>query len=196
MIRFIFAAVLAGLAIAQPLDLVVAGKATAVAGDQLTVQSGNVSTLLTCTGTSNIWRGKMGHSLAAIQVGDEISARYRRDGSGRLVIGDLWANIDHVEGLITAVSNRRFTVDENYGYEDDPKSHRGSRQITFDTDTEWQGSAPEDLRVGRQVDIIGLKTGPLDVQATRITVYENKRPVRMRPDARIIGPNGHVVEPK
>ena len=40
----------------------------------------------------------------------------------------------------------------------------------FDSDTEFEESAPEDLRIGRDVDIIGLVTGDTRVQASRITV--------------------------
>ena len=66
----------------------------------------------------------------------------------------------------------------------------------FDSDTEFEESAREGLRIGRDVDIIGLVTGDTRVQASRITMYEGHAPVRMPTGGRIILPNGTVVDRK
>jgi hypothetical protein len=46
------------------------------------------------------------------------------------------------------------------------------------------------------VDVFGLKTTGSRLEASRITVYEGNRPVRMPKGARIVLPNGQVSNPK
>src|SRR5262249_53397245 len=157
------------------------GTATAIAGDQITVLSGSsTSILLYGNKESKIWRGKITNSLAVVQPGDEVSIRYRRGPDGRPVILDLWANIDHVHGIITGIGSSAFEVDENPDADPHSAYRRGKRQIAFEPDTKFQDSAREDLRVGRHVDVIGLKTSADRVVASRIIVYEGKRPVRLK----------------
>jgi hypothetical protein len=145
---------------------------------------------------SQIWRGKMTNTLAVVQPGDEVILRYRKDSTGRSVTIDLHANIDHIVGRISKLGTGEFEVDENYNADPHSAYRRGFRQIAFDSDTEFEESAPEDLRIGRDVDIIGLKTNDTRVQASRITVYEGHAPVRMPAGRRIILPNGTVQDRK
>jgi hypothetical protein len=177
--------------------LFVMGRATEVAGDQITVEiAPGASTLLFADKDSKIWRGKNGNSLSFIRPGDDVAVSYHRTPVGRLMIIDLTANIDHITGRITKVSSGEFEVDQNYNADPQSAYRRQFRQIAFDQHTEFQGSTPEDLRVGRDVDVIGLKTTGSRAEASRITVYEGNRPVRMPKDARIILPNGPVQGPK
>jgi hypothetical protein len=180
------------LTIAQPSFSVLTGKATGVAGDRITVQSGPISTLLYADKDSKIWRGKTTNALSVVQPGDDVIVRYRRDPAGHFVILDLSANIEHVWGNITKVARGEFEVDENPNADPQSGYRRGKRQIVFDSDTEFEGSAAEDLRIGRNADIIGLKLDGARVQASRITVYEGNSPVRMPPGARVVVPNGQI----
>lgn len=176
---------------------VVAGKAVSVAGDQIVVQSGpGSSVLLFADKESQVWRGKMTHTLSVVQPGDDVTLRYRKDSTGRSVIIDLHANIDHIVGRVSKLRTGEFEVDENYNADPHSGYRRGLRQIEFDSNTEFELSAPEDLRIGRDVDIIGLKTNDTRVQASRITVYDGNAPVRMPAGRRIILPNGTVVNRK
>ena len=185
---------LAGAALGQPSFSVLVGKAASVAGDQLVVQTGGASILLYADQNSEVWRGKTGHSLSPVQPGDDVILRYRKDAAGRLVIIDLHANMTHIFGRILRVAGGSFEVDQNYNA--DPRSAyvRQNRVIAFDSDTTFEESAPDDLKPGRDVDIIGLKTGGSRVQATRITIYEGRAPVRMKPGTRVILPNGTIRE--
>lgn len=61
----------------------------------------------------------------------------------------------------------------------------------MDSHTRFEESARQDLRAGRDVDILGTKAGSA-VRATRVIVYEGNRPVRMPKGARVIEPNGAV----
>jgi hypothetical protein len=108
------------------------------------------------------------------------------------VIVDLFANIIHVWGRITVVTKEGFEVDQNFNADPQSGYRRGKRQITLRSDTQFEESARQDLRAGRTVDIIGLKTTDLGVQATRVIVYEGNAPVRMPAGARVIAPDGSV----
>jgi hypothetical protein len=192
-----FVALLLTLSVAGQSRLVITGRATQITGDQITVVTGpGASTLLFADKDSQIWRGKTGNSLSVIQPGDEVVIAYRRDGKGRPVIIELTANIDHISGRITKVGSGEFEVDQNYNADPQSAYVRQFRQIAFDKDTDFQDSAPEDLRIGRDVDVFGLKTIESRVEASRVIVYDGNRPVRMPRVARIISPNGQIQNPK
>ncbi|MES1260296.1 MAG: DUF5666 domain-containing protein [Acidobacteriota bacterium] len=105
------------------------------------------------------------------------------------------ANIDHITGRITEVRAGGFQVDQNFNADPQSGYRRRYREIVLKPATVFEGSAPEDLRVGRTVDVIGLKVDQTRVQATRIIVYEGRRPVRMQP-GRVVLPDGTVREPR
>jgi hypothetical protein len=76
------------------------GTVTGIAGDQLTIRHGSVSTLLYADKDSQIWRGKTTNTLSILQLNDEVLIRYRRNPTRGLVILDLYANIAHIWGRI------------------------------------------------------------------------------------------------
>jgi Domain of unknown function (DUF5666) len=106
------------------------------------------------------------------------------------VLAQPW--LEHVWGRISAINKSGFEVDQNFNADPQSGYRRGKRQITFDSKTKFEESAPQDLRVGRTVDIIGRETTDGDVHATRITVYEGNAPVRMPAGARVTTPDGSV----
>ena len=63
--------------------------------------------------------------------------------------------------------------------------------IRFDADTIFESSEKEDLKVGRDVQTVGLDLRNGIVKATRVTIYEGKRPVRLR-KAKVIRPDGTI----
>ena len=52
-------------------------------------------------------------------------------------------------------------------------------QVSVDADTLFDASAKEDLKLGRDVQMVGLDLKNGTIRATRLTVYEGNRPVRM-----------------
>ena len=74
------------------------GTVTGIAGDQLTVRNGAVSTLFYTDKDSQIWRGKTTNTLSILQLNDEVLIRYRRNPARGLVMLDLYANITHILG--------------------------------------------------------------------------------------------------
>jgi len=102
------------------------------------------------------------------------------------------ARSEHVWGRISAVTKSGFEVDQNFNADPQSGYRRGKREITFTSKTRFEGSAREDLRVGRTVDILGIETAKSGVQATRVIVYEGNRPVRMPAGARVTAADGSV----
>jgi hypothetical protein len=168
---------------------VLIGRLTAVSGQRIEVQDAAGTHAFYCDAASNIWRGRSYHDFSVLQIGDEITVRYRNDVHTRAVVIDLWANIDKVEGRITHVGRDGFQVDENYSTAADSGYRRGLREIIYDSGTQWEGRLAEDLKVGRDVFVIGLKLPSGKLEATKVIVYEGKAPVREKP-SRIVLPNG------
>ena len=189
----VLALTVAGVLMAQtpaaPPFQVLIGRLTAVAGNRIEVQDAAGTHVLYSDAASNIWRGKDYHDFAVLQRGDEVDIRYRNDAQGRAVVMDLWANIDKVEGRITRVAHDGFQVDENYSAPAESGYRRAVREIVYDSRTQWEDSLALDLRVGRDVFVIGLKLPNGKLEATRVIVYEGQTPVRMKA-SRIIAPNG------
>ena len=165
------------------------GMVTGIAGDQLTVRNGAVSTLLFTDKDSQIWRGKTTSTLALLQLNDEVLIRYRRNPTRGLVILDLYANINHIWGRISKVTSGGFEVDQNFNADPQSSYQRGYRQISYNSDTIFEGGGPSDLRVAETVDIIGLKTKDPEVAATRIIIHSD-RPLPA--GTRVTTPNGSV----
>ncbi len=122
--------------------------------------------------------------------------RWKRDNHGQLVVSDLWANIDTINGKITAVTSGSFEVDQNFDADPGSGYKRQSRAISWNQDTEFSESAPGDLKVGRTIFAVGLRLNAVNLVATRVIVYESGKPVRMRSGTKIITPDGTVREPK
>jgi hypothetical protein len=100
--------------------------------------------------------------------------------------------LEHVWGRITAVTKSGFEIDQNFNADPQSGYRRGKREITIDSNTKFEESARQDLRVARTVDIIGRETVDSGVQATRVIVYEGNTPVRMSAGARVRAADGSV----
>ena len=105
---------------------------------------------------------------------------------GRSVPGELLAHIspghsDNINffGVITKVDGDSFEMLTNPTA--DPQSAYGKKRlkVAVDAATLFDGSAMDDLRPGREMQMVGLDLRNGAVRATRLTVYEGKRPVRM-----------------
>ncbi len=167
------------------------GRLTAVSSDRVEVQDSAGPHVFYSDAASDIWRGKDYHDFSVLQLGDEVDIRYRNDSPARAVVINLWANIDKVEGRIQRVDRDGFQVDQNYSADPDSGYRRGLREIAYDSATLWEDSQAEDLKVGRDVFVIGMKLPSSKLAATRVIVYEGHAPVRMKP-SRIKLPNGAV----
>jgi hypothetical protein len=101
----------------------------------------------------------------------------------------IWLNIVNFFGLITKIDGDSFEMLTNPN--PDPQSAYVKKEltVTVDADTLFDASAKEDLKLGRDVQMVGLDLKNGTIRATRVTVYEGNRPVRMR-DGKVLPPTG------
>jgi hypothetical protein len=126
-----------------------------------------------------VWKGKIYHDLSLAQIGDDFAGRCRADGSGKLVAELIELNVVNFFGVITKVDGDTFEMFTNPNA--DPQSGYEKKKLTVrvDADTIFDASAREDLKVGRDVQMVGLDLRNGTIRATRIVVYEGDRPVRL-----------------
>jgi hypothetical protein len=167
----------------------VIGTVKGISGNAILVDGGAQVTTVVADERTEIWKGKTFHNLSPLQIGDDLSARCRADASGRLVAEVIWLNIVNFFGVITKVDGGGFEMLTNPNA--DPQSAYVKKQLkaTVDADTLFEASAKEDLKLGRGVQMVGLDLKNGTVMATRLTVYEGNRPVRMG-SGRVLPPTG------
>ena len=125
----------------------------------------------------------------ALEIGDDIWSRCRKDASGKLVAEAIWINIVNFFGVITRVNGDNFLVFTNPNADPLSAYKKEYKLVRFDTDTICQSSEKDDLKVGREVQTVGLHLRNGILKATRVKIYEGKRPVRLG-RGKVIGPDG------
>jgi len=164
----------------QPIVPVI-GTVKAVSGNQITVESGTRIIHVTTDAHTEVWKGKRSHDLSLVQVGDDFAGSCRADASGRLVAELIELNVVNFFGVITKVDvgGGKFQMLTNPNA--DPQSAYVKKNLTVmvDADTLFDLSAKEDLKVGRDVQMVGVDLRNGTAKATRMVVYEGHRPVRM-----------------
>jgi hypothetical protein len=165
------------------------GTVVSVSANVIYVRTGTQSVTLSSDAHTEVWKGKVFHDLSPVVVGDNVIARYRTEGSGKLVTQAMWLNIVNFFGVITKIADDGFEMFTNPNA--DPKSayKKETKNVSVDADTVFEASAKDDLKSGRGVQVVGLDLRGGRILATRLTVYEGSRPVRMG-NARVILPNG------
>ncbi len=179
----------------EPLTAIV-GTVESVSGNLIHVKSGEQLLTIHVDDHTETWKGKMFHDLSPLQIGDDILSRCRKDASGKLVAEAIWINIVNFFGVIRRVNGNTFEVFTNPNADPHSGYTKANKLIRFDADTIWESSEKEDLKVDREVQTVGLDLRNGIVKATRVTIYEGKRPVRLG-RAKVIGPDGTilVIEP-
>jgi Domain of unknown function (DUF5666) len=168
----------------------VIGTVESVSGNIIHVKTGASPITIHSDGQTEIWKGRTFHDLSPLKVGDNITARCRWDGPGKLVALSIWANITNFYGVITSVNADSFEVLTNPNADPQSAYRKEHKVIYVDADTIFEASAKEDLKIGRGVQVVGLDLKDAKVQASRLTVYEGKRPVRMPKDAKVLPVTG------
>jgi hypothetical protein len=135
------------------------------------------------------WKGKSFHDLSHVQIGDDFSARCRADAPGKLVAEVIWLNIVNFFGIITKVGGGGFEMQTNPKADPQSAYVKKRLKVTVDADTLFDASAKEDLKPGRDVQMVGLDLKDGTIRATRLTVYEGNRPVRMG-NRKVLPPTG------
>ncbi len=170
--------------------MAIVGKVESVSGNLIHVRSG--ATLLTVhvDRHTEVWKGKVFPDLLQLAMGDDISAKCRKV-SGRLVAEAIWINIVNFFGVITDVNGDTFEVFTNPNADPQSAYKKENKSVRVDADTIFQSSEKGDLKVGREAQTVGLDLRNGIVKATRVTIYEGKRPVRMG-NVKMIAPDGSV----
>jgi hypothetical protein len=197
--RLFASLVIAGLSIASPQTRTasnppvksIVGTVERVDNAAIYVKTGVQLVSLTIDDNTEVWKGKYVHGLSSVETGDDITARYRTEASGKLVANALWLNAVNFSGVITKTAEGKFEVFTNPNADPQSAYKKEIRIVEFDGDTTFESSAKEDLRPGREVQVVGVHLENGNVRAARITVYEGKRPVRMG-NGKIVLPNGQL----
>ena len=174
----------------------VGGTVSTVSGNVVEV-NGAHAVAMYVTPDTEVWKGKVFHDASPVEVGDSITAQYHIDASGRAIADAIWLNITNVYAVITKVTDSGFEVFTNPNADPASAYRKEIRKVAIDANTAFEESAREDLKPGRNVQIVGLRIGGLrtgngEIQATRVIVYEGNHPVRMRAGAVVRAPNGSV----
>src|SRR5579863_2682661 len=88
----------------------IVGTVEAVSANVIYVQSGLQLVTLSVNDHSEVWKGRVFHDLSPLEVGDDLTARYRTDASGKLVADAMWLNIVNFFGVITKTGDIKFEV--------------------------------------------------------------------------------------
>jgi hypothetical protein len=172
----------------QPSKIVWMGRVTSVDQQTIHAASGPQGTLTSLTITlasgGNVWKKTTRNDFSAIRVGDEISVRGYRVASGELAATDIWANITRFSGLIVNVNGNEYQVREY--------RTRQTRTAVVDSDTASGAGTlpllPTDLRVGRDVETIGLLLPDGKVAASRVYITIDGLPLGVK--------NPKVLDPR
>ena len=169
----------------------VIGTVKSISGNQISVESGTRIIAVATDDHTEVWKGKIFHDLSLVHVGDDFAGRCRADASGRLVADLIELNVVNFFGIITRVGGGGFEMLTNPNPNADPQSAYVKRKlkVTVDADTLFDASAKEDMKLGRDVQMVGLDLKNGTIRATRLTVYEGNRPVRMG-NGKVLPPTG------
>jgi hypothetical protein len=175
----------------EPLTAIV-GTVQSISGNQIHVISGAKLVTLHVDDHTEIWKGKVLWDLSPVENGDDISARCRKV-SGELVAEAIWINIVNFSGVITKVRGSTFEVFTNPNADSQSAYKKEIKVVRLDSDTIFESGGKRDLKVGREVQTVGLDLRNGIVKATRVTIYEGKLPVRMRKGKVIASDGGTSV---
>ena len=164
----------------------VIGTVKAISGNVISVETGAGMENVVTDAHTEIWKGKTFHDLSPVQIGDDLSARCYRNASEKLVADVIWLNIVNFFGVITAVKGDSFEMLTNPNADPDSAYVKKTLKVSVDADTIFEASAKEDIRVGRGAQMVGLDLRNGTIRATRLTIYESKRPVRVKAGAKVM----------
>src|ERR1035437_2432621 len=167
----------------------VIGTVKSISGNVISVETGKRVIAVFVDGNTDIWKGKIFHDLSLVHVDDDFAGRCRADASGRLVADMIELNVVYFFGIITRVGGDGFDMFTNP--KADPQSGyiEKNLKVTLDADTLFDASPEEDLKAGRDVQMVGLDLKNGTIRATRVTVYEGNRLVRMG-NGKVLPPTG------
>lgn len=97
-------------------------------------------------------------------------------------------------GVITGVSalGNEFHVFTNPNADPQSAYKKEYKTVDLNSSTTFEGSAPEDLKLTRGVQVIGTEQKDGKILATKIVIYEGNSPVRANKNTPTKLPNGQT----
>lgn len=125
--------------------------------------------------STRIWKGEYGSNIEVIRPGDDVAMRGTMGPDGSFVPSDLWVNMAILDGVVRSIKGSTIEVDT---IRNDGLSERKTVKLTDQTlSSQDIPTKKETVQTGRIVQVIGLALGDGTIQASRIRVYVNGRPV-------------------
>lgn len=155
----------------------VVGTVEKLAGDHFQVRSGTRVFTFYIDRHTEVHKDRMYRSLSRLNLGNEVSVRWLRDKSGRLVAESIWADVVTFRATIHSVTSHSFDI--LIERDRDPEAYRsGYNRVFTYPHTEYSTSA-RDLKEGCDVLVVGLNVGGGNVDALRVAIYNTDiAPVR------------------
>jgi hypothetical protein len=125
--------------------------------------------------STRIWKGEFGIKVDAIRPGDDLAMRGVMDVNGSFLPSEIWVNITILDGVVNSVDGDTIVVDV---VRNDSVSHTRIVRLSDKTlSTQDVPLKKEQVQIGRIVHVVGLALEDGTVQATRVRVYVNGRPI-------------------
>ena len=135
---------------------------------------------------TQVWKGRNLQDFAEIRPGDQILVRGRQDATGRMIAANVWANIISVYGMVVGLNDSGFQI---LPYSPEPTGSLTSVVVDANTLGQLQERVSmTNIQKGRFVQVIGAAAQNGKIQAARVLVYVNGRPVNAPPAISVVGP--------
>jgi hypothetical protein len=166
----------AGVLRAQPKAVPQGSSGTVIAIDRnvIFLNGGSGPITVKTNAATRIWKGEDGVDIGVIQPGDDLAMRGVRDADGTFVPSEMWANITSLDGIIESVNGPDVDVQV---IRNDSVNEKKHIRLTTKTLPSHDLLKREHVQVGRHVRVIGLALADGTIQASRVRVYMNGRPI-------------------
>jgi len=112
---------------------------------------------------TEIWRGQ-DVGLRQLRVGDQLDMTYRTASNGEAVATQIWANIDRWHGKVVRVTGESVEI-ARVG---EHRERLGMATVVFDGRTIFNEGSRQDVKLGRELEVIGLMLDKHRMQASRV----------------------------
>jgi len=140
-----------------------AGVLVAVGDGSVLVRNDGHTRRLVVNRETKIWRGQ-DVGLGQLRVGDQLDITYRIASGGQEVATQIWANIDRWDGKVIRVTGDSAEIAIIGEHEE----RLGMATVMFDGRTVFNEGSRQDVRVGRELEVVGLVLDKHRMQATRV----------------------------
>ena len=143
-----------------------------ISGNVIYVAAGAKPIALYTNAQTEIWKGTMFHDLSQVVVGDNITARYPHRRVQQVYRGRFGSISRTFTPSLPKLQAAALGVLTNPNADPQSAYRKENKSIEVDANTSIESCAREDLKQGRDVQVVGLVPGNGDIRATRVTVYE------------------------